>query len=56
MWLTKVTYSMSYGAPVNVFDSGTDPSGLVDSTTAIQAAADVSVWWVVDGSTSITPS
>jgi hypothetical protein len=38
MSLTKVSYSMIYGAPVNVLDYGADKSGVADSTTAIQAA------------------
>jgi hypothetical protein len=38
MALTKVTYSMIEGAPVNVLDFGADPTGVADSTTAIQAA------------------
>lgn len=38
MSLTKVSYSMIYGAPVNVLDYGADASGVTDSTTAIQAA------------------
>ena len=39
MSLTKVSYSMIQGAPVNVRDFGADPSGVADSTTAIQNAA-----------------
>jgi hypothetical protein len=39
MSLTKVSYSMIEGAPINVLDYGADPSGVADSTTAIQAAA-----------------
>lgn len=38
MALTKVSYSMITGAPANVIDFGADPSGVSDSTTAIQAA------------------
>jgi hypothetical protein len=38
MALTKVTYSMIQSAPANIVDFGADPSGLTDSTTAIQAA------------------
>ena len=38
MSLTKVTYSMISGAPVNVLDFGADPTGLTDSSAAIQAA------------------
>jgi hypothetical protein len=38
MSLTKATYSMIQGAPVNVLDYGADPTGATDSTAAIQAA------------------
>ena len=38
MSLTKVTYSMINGAPANVNDYGADPTGVADSTAAIQAA------------------
>jgi hypothetical protein len=40
MSLTKVSYSMITGAPVNVLDYGADPTGAVDSQPAIQAAID----------------
>jgi hypothetical protein len=40
MSLTKATYSMIDGAVVNVLDFGADPTGVADSTTAIQAAID----------------
>lgn len=40
MSLTKATYSMIQGAPVNVLDYGADPTGVADSTVAIQAAID----------------
>jgi hypothetical protein len=40
MSLTKATYSMIAGAPVNALDFGADPSGATDSTAAIQAAVD----------------
>ena len=40
MSLTKVSYSMVRGAPVNVVDFGADPTGATDSTAAIQAALD----------------
>ena len=38
MSLTKVTYSMIQGAPVNVLDFGADPTGATDSTAAFNAA------------------
>lgn len=38
MSLTKVTYSMIYGAPVNVLDFGADPTGVSFSSAAFQAA------------------
>jgi hypothetical protein len=40
MSLTKVTSSMIVGAYVNVLDKGADPTGVADSTTAIQNAID----------------
>ena len=40
MALTKVSYSMITGAPVNVLDYGADATGLTDSSAAIQAAID----------------
>ena len=40
MSLTKVSYSMINGSPVNVLDYGADPTGIADSTAAIQAAID----------------
>lgn len=40
MALTKVTYSMIDGASVNVLDFGADPTGVSDSSAAIQAAVD----------------
>jgi hypothetical protein len=38
MALTKTTYSMIEGAPINVLDYGADNTGTSDSTAAIQAA------------------
>lgn len=38
MSLTKVSYSMIDGASVNVQDFGADPTGVADSTSAINAA------------------
>jgi hypothetical protein len=40
MSLTRVSYSMVAGAPVNVLDYGADPTGVADSTTQLQAAID----------------
>lgn len=37
MALTKATYSMIEGAPLNALDFGADPTGVADSTSAIQA-------------------
>jgi hypothetical protein len=42
MSLTKATFSLIDGAPVNVLDYGADPTGAVDSAAAIQAAIDAS--------------
>jgi len=38
MSLTKVSYSMIQGESINVLDYGADPTGVADSTVAIQAA------------------
>jgi len=38
MALTKVSYSLVDGTPVNVIDYGADPTGVADSAPAIQAA------------------
>jgi hypothetical protein len=40
MSLTKATYSMIRGACFNALDFGADPTGVANSTTAIQAAID----------------
>lgn len=40
MGLTKVTFNMIEGAVYNVLDNGADPTGIDDSTAAIQAAVD----------------
>lgn len=40
MSLTKVPFSMIEGASANVLDYGADPTGVADSTSAIQAALD----------------
>lgn len=40
MSLTKVSYSMITGSPVNILDFGADPTGITDSYSAIMAAID----------------
>lgn len=40
MSVTKVSYSMINGAPLNVLDFGADSSGVSDSSLAIQSAVD----------------
>jgi len=52
MALTKVTYSMINGAPVNVKDFGAVGDGTTDNTLAIQAAIDA----CVDGQTLYFPT
>jgi hypothetical protein len=42
MALTKVTYSMIESAPANVLNYGADPTGVADSTAALNAALDAS--------------
>lgn len=41
MGLTKVSYAMIQSAPINVVDLGADPTGVADSTAAMQAARDL---------------
>lgn len=40
MSLTKASYSLINGAPLNVLDFGADPTGVADSKAAIQSAMD----------------
>lgn len=55
MSLTKISYSMIQGSPVNVIDFGADPTGVTDSTAAIQAAIDTGkTVWIPNGTYSIT--
>lgn len=55
MSLTKVSYSMIKGAAVNVLDYGADPTGVADSTAAIQAAIDTGkTVWIPNGTYSVT--
>lgn len=42
MSLTKVSFSMINGAAANILDFGADPTGVADSTAAIQAAQQAS--------------
>jgi polygalacturonase len=42
MSLTKVSYSMINGAGLNILDFGADPTGVADSTSAIQNAIQIS--------------
>ena len=52
MALTKVSYSMITGAPVNVVDFGADPTGVADSAAAIQAAFNTITTYTVDNQTN----
>jgi hypothetical protein len=55
MSLTKVSYSMIKGAAANVLDYGADPTGVADSTAAIQAAINTGqTVWIPIGTYSIT--
>lgn len=47
MALTKVSYSMIAGAEINVVDYGADPTGVIDSTIAIQTALDTITTYTV---------
>ena len=52
MSLTKASYSMVNGAPVNVVDFGADPTGVADSSAAIQAAFDTITTYAVNNQTN----
>jgi len=56
MSLTKVTYSMIQNAPIDVVNLGADPTGVADSTSAIQAALSLSssTVYIPDGEYKIT--
>jgi len=57
MSLTKTTYSMISGAAANVLDFGADPTGVADSTAAINAALAVSkIVYLPPGDYKITSS
>lgn len=57
MSLTKATYAMVTGAPANVLDFGADPTGVADSTAAINAALAASdVVYLPPGDYKITSS
>lgn len=55
MSLTKVTYSMIAGTPINVTDFGADATGSTDSTAAIQAAINYAETFS-EGATVLLPS
>jgi hypothetical protein len=55
MALTKVSYSMTTGAPVNVLDYGADPTGVASSSAAIQSAVDTGkAVYIPEGTYKIT--
>jgi hypothetical protein len=54
MSLTKATYSMITGAPNNVLDFGADPTGVADSTSAIQAFIDAGGGYVPPGTYNVS--
>jgi len=57
MSLTKASYSMITGAPINVLDYGADPTGTTDSTNAIQNAINAgSFIYIPTGTYKITSS
>lgn len=56
MPLTKASYSMISGAPLNVLDFGADPTGNTDSTNAIKAAIDQVYSFANAGGTGTAPA
>lgn len=56
MSLTKATYSMIVGAPANVLDYGADPTGVSDSTAAIQSAIDAAATVYIPAGTYLISS
>jgi hypothetical protein len=54
MSLTKATYSMIEGAPNNILDFGADPTGVADSTSAIQAFIDAGGGYVPPGTYNVS--
>jgi hypothetical protein len=54
MALTKATYSMISGALFNVLDYGADPTGVADSTTALQNAITAGATFIPAGTYRVT--
>lgn len=56
MALTKATYSMIDGALFNALDYGADPTGVADSTTALQDAITAGATFIPAGTYRVTSS